>query len=142
MDKNKALVEFINTYPQVYSWVYFNTITMLPGNTSLITDSDKLIREYIDGSQYRKYIFNIAFVHNYDTNTSDINIDAMAETDNFIKWVEEQSSEGNYPLWDETIDSMEVLSKLPILTVDPDNNTAQYVIQMQINYLKGFLLSK
>lgn len=139
MDKNKALMEYIAEYPQVYSWIYFNTITMLPGNTSLLTDADQLITSYINGSEEREYIFNVAFIHPYDTNTSDINVDAMAETENFINWIDEQNLIARYPDWSSNnlnITGIEVLSKIPLMTIDNTTNTAQYVIQCRITYWK------
>lgn len=136
VDKNKAIIDYINTYPQIYSWIYFNAVIMFPGNTSILTDADLLIEEYIDGSQSRQYIFNVAFVHSYDTNTSDINVDAMAETNNFINWIEENDLNNVYPVWNDPISSISVLSQIPLMTIDTETSTAQYTLQCKIDYLK------
>lgn len=138
MDKNKALSDWVSTYPNLYNWLYFNTIIILPDNVSLMTDSDNVIEEYIDGSSKRDYNFVINFMKNYDTGTSDINIEAMAESQNFNKWLKEQVRLKNFPQWGDNnvIDDIEVLSEVPLMSVDNDANVAKYMLQLKIIYLE------
>ena len=138
MDKNKTLSEFISSYPQLYGWLYFNTLIQSSGETSLMTDSDNILKEFIDCSKQREYIFSIMMMKDYDSGTSDLNIEALDETQNFNRWVEEQNNLENFPDWGENnvIDEMIVLSELPILSVDQDTNVAKYMLQLKINYLE------
>lgn len=138
MDKNKSLQTFITSYPQLYSWLYFNTIISLPGNVALLTDADNLVEEYVDGSKLREYVFAVTFSRSYDTGTSDINADAMAEAERFGDWIAEQSYQENFPEWGSNISIQEmlVLTKIPLMTVDTESQTAQYMMQLKINYLE------
>ena len=46
-----SLSEWIKNYPNLKSWLYFNTVDMSEGNTSLnSTGTHKKVKEYIDGS--------------------------------------------------------------------------------------------
>lgn len=137
MDKNEAVSQFINMYPSMFSWLYFNTINMMPGNVSLITDADNVIQEFNDGTQERNYVFNVAFMKEYDTGTSDVNMQAMQETQNFNKWIFEQDCNANYPNFgNDLVMGMSVLSEIPLMSIDEDANVARYMLQISISYLK------
>lgn len=136
MDRNEAVSDFIKTYPSLYSWLYFNTVNMQSGDVAMITDEDREVNRFIDGTQEREYIFNIAFVQMYDNSTSDTNIQAMEETQNFNAWVKEQDSAQNYPdFGEDTVNSINVLSEIPLMGIDENSNTASYMLQLSISYL-------
>lgn len=137
LDKNKALSDYIATYPQLYGWLFFNTIQSSVGETSLMTDSINVLDNYIDNTKRKEYLFAIMMMKPYDTGTSDNNIDVLAETQNFIKWIDEQDELKNYPDWVNClIKEISVLSEMPILSVDQDTNVAQYMIQLRIEYVE------
>lgn len=137
-DKNKILQDFLANYPKLYSWLYFNTIISLPGEISLLTDADNIVEEYVDGSTLREYVFAVTFSQSYDTGTSDINANAIAEAQKFGEWVEEQNYQEVFPDWGAniSIQEMQVLTRIPLMTVDTESQTAQYMMQMKINYLE------
>lgn len=138
IDKNKALSTYIKTYPQLYGWLYFNVINMAETNMSLVMDADNIVSEFIDGAKIREYIFQISMIKPFDTGTSEINIDALKETQNFNAWIKSQNEARNFPIWNSTdiIDSIESLTEIPTMEVDSEKNLAKYTIQVKINYLE------
>lgn len=137
MDRNEAVSDFIKTYPALYSWLYFNTVNMQSGDVAMITDEDREVNMFIDGTQEREYIFNIAFVQMYDNSTSDTNMQAMEETQNFNAWIKEQNFARNYPdFGKDTVNSINVLSEIPLMGIDENSNTASYMLQLSISYLR------
>lgn len=136
-EKARKISEYLNTYPQLYNWLYFNTVTNAPGDMSMLTDSDnKIPPQYIDGSWDKEYIFAVAMVKQYDTGTSDINMEALEETENFIEWVKENNKLEIFPDFGElcNISGMEVVDEVPQLAVDGEQNIARYTVSMKINY--------
>lgn len=138
IDKNEALSQYISEYPQLYGWLYFNTIIQSSGETSLMTDSDNIINEFIDSSKQREYIFSIVMLKDYDRGTSDLNIEALRETQNFNDWISTQNDIKNFPDWgnNNIINDINILSSLPMLRIDQDTNVAEYMLQLKINYLE------
>lgn len=136
--KAEAISNYIKMYPQLYNWLYFNVVLESPGNTAVLTDSDNVIQEYIDGSKVREYLFSVAMVKNYDTGTSEINMDAMKETENFISWVKTNNDAKVYPDFGSTcnVENVEVLTDVPELTVDNETNVARYMISLKVNYIE------
>ena len=136
MTKADAIIEYFNNYPQLYSWLYLNSVTNSVGNTAMLTDSDNVLREYIDGSKDKEYIFAIAMVKDFDTGTSDINANALGESENLIEWVEENNNNETYPDFGEkcSIEEIEIINNVPQLAIDSENNIARYLISMKINY--------
>lgn len=138
IDYNQAVYDYVEQYPQLSSWLYFNTINLAPYNASMITGTDTLIREFIDGSQQRQYVCQIAFMREYDTGTSDVNMIAMDEAQNFNRWIEEQNDKGIYPIFDENdnIEKIEGTTQIPEMSVDPDSSIARYTMSIRILYRK------
>lgn len=136
-ERNKAVYEYIQTYPQLHSWLYFNTILDAPENASMLTGDDVVVEEYIDGSKMKNYIFEVAFLKEYDTGTSDVNADAIEEAGNFCSWVDEQNELGVFPIFDidEEIQSISINNTLPNMTVNQDTGTARYTLTCVIAYL-------
>ena len=138
MDKNKAVYEYLQTYPQLHNWLYFNTIINAPENASMLTADDVVLQSYIDGTEIRNYIFEVAFLKEYDTGTSEINADALEETTHFIEWIEEQNTNGNFPVFNENeeVQGSEVNNTVPSMAVDQNSGVARYTINVVISYLK------
>lgn len=134
--KAEAIRDYLNRYPQLYTWLYFNTVVESPDNTSMLTDSDNVLQKYIDGSKDREYLFSVAMVKEYDTGTSDINMQALNETQSFIEWVQSNNENNVFPDFGEKcgIDEVEVLTEVPNLAIDPEKNVARYLISMRIPY--------
>lgn len=134
--KAERIKEYLETYPQLYSWLYFNTVINAPENTSMLTDSDNVLEEYIDGTKVREYLFTVAMVKEYDTGTSDTNMEALKEAENFIEWVKHNNELNIFPNFGGKCDikEVEVIDEVPQLAVDGERNIARYTISLKINY--------
>lgn len=135
---NQSVYDYVEQYPQLSSWLYFNTINMAPYNASMITGTDNLLKEYIDGSQQRQYVCQIAFMREYDTGTSDVNMIAMEEAQNFNRWIEEQDNKRIYPIFNENdiIEKIEGTTQIPEMSVDNNSSIARYTMAIRIIYRK------
>lgn len=135
MNKHDAIIKYFKEYPQLYSWLYFNAIVAAPGNVALLLDNVTILKEYIDGSKQCQYVFNINMCKEYDNGTTEINKQAVDETLNFIEWIEENNKKKYFPDFNNCkIDDIEVLTDIPIMTVDQENRRANYLIQLRVNY--------
>lgn len=136
--KAKAITDYIKKYSQSHNWLYFNVVLKAPGRASVITDSDNTIQEYLDGSKDKEYQFMVEMAKNYDTGTSDANMEALEEIKEFIDWINENEAKGIYPEFPDNcmIESIEVLGEMPEVVVDPTKNIARYRISLKIKYLE------
>lgn len=134
--KEEQISEYLKAYPQLYTWLYFNTVVNSPGNTSMLTDSDNVLIKYIDDSKEREYIFTVAMVKDYDTGTSDTNMEALKEAENFIEWVKHNNELNIFPNFGEKCDikEVEVIDEVPQLAIDGEQNIARYTIGLRVNY--------
>lgn len=139
MDKNKAVYEYLQNYPQLHSWLYFNTVENAPNNASMLTGNDVIINEYIDGSNLKNYIFSVAFLCEYDTGTSDINSDAVEEVSHFVEWIEEQEERGVFPDFGENAAVISILinDTVPNMAVDNESGIARYTFNVVISYVES-----
>lgn len=137
-ERNKAVYEYLQTYPQLHSWLYFNTILDAPENASMLTADDVVIQEFIDGATLGNYIFEIAFLKEYDTGTSDINADAIEEAGNFCSWIDEKNELGDFPVFDDgEVQQIQINNQMPNMAVNQDTGTARYTLVCVISYLTG-----
>lgn len=139
MDKYEALKTFIETYQPLNSWVYFNAVDSEAGNTSINTDvSPSADVTYIDGSRELSLGFAIAMIKYYDSAASDLNVEAMAEVDAFIKWLDAQNKARNFPDFGAGTSVFEIsaLDSVPSLSVDNDRNLAKYQFNCIVKYLQ------
>jgi hypothetical protein len=106
INKYKAVLDFIKTYPQVGDDLYFNFIdeTNTDGNTALLTvPYGQLVRQYVDGMRLKKMQFEIRQVKplEQDANTS-ANAEEMQAVKDFLDWINEQGEARNFPNWGTT----------------------------------------
>lgn len=136
--KEKAINDYIKEYPQIHDWLYFNVVLESPGNTSVITDSDNVLQEMIDGSKEREYLFSIAMIQTYDEGTSDTNMEALEETKKLMDWVHENNKNSDYPKFPDNciMDDVEVLTEVPQLTIDIEHKVSRYLISMRVPYIE------
>lgn len=136
-DKNQALWEFISKYPNIPSYLTFNSIIELINSTGLIpVSSEDAIETYTDGSSRREYVFAIAQMYVYDTGTSQTNIISMGDMQAFMDWIIAQNEAGNYPDFGEDcfVESIEPLQNMPNLAGTSENMVAKYMFQFRIVY--------
>lgn len=148
MDKNQAVIEFLQTCPIILSSpLFFNFGNIEDGAHQAITQSDDvaLHRPYIDGSVLRRFTFrldsfkSVAYnpvVQNY----SDENMEDFIEVQNILDWINTQGDNNVFPNFGSEciIEKMQTLSTKPELVgVNTTSNppVAVYRISIQIDYV-------
>lgn len=92
-----------------------------------------IVKQYIDGGSLRQYQFSFMSVEYYSSDAL-LNIENSGFYEAFADWVEQQNEIGNLPDV-QGIQSIEVLSSAYLFTAD--EQTARYLIQCRITYLKN-----
>lgn len=136
--KNQAMINFIKKYPPLYETLYFNSTQNYPQTTSLNTVySDYAVQEYTCGNSDREFIFAIKQMKNYDSSgTSDVNLQAINEVQDFMDWIDEQNELKNYPEFPENcyVYKIENLQNMPNLAGTDDQGLAEYMFQCKVCY--------
>lgn len=148
MDKNLAMIEFLNTCPYIKDdTLFFNFGNVEEGAHQLVVNSDdvSLQRPYIDGSVLKRYTFSIDSFKSAAYNPvlngySDENVDDFKAIQDLLDWVEDQNDAQNFPNFGEDciIDEMLPLTSKPVLLVADTSVTppmAIYRISIRIIYL-------
>ena len=118
---------------------FFNFATVENSATVIATAGDTLIEDYIDGSQLRRYSFELSWIGPFTTEKNDPgNVEILEEAQAIAEWVEEQIENGNYPEMPDgcVLDGMEVLEENAGYATALNENAAKYMIPMAINYIK------
>ena len=135
---HSALWEWFGQCP-VAAKFFFNFGTSESSSAILATAGDTLTEDYIDGSQRRRYAFELNWIGPFTTDENDPgNIEILEEAQEIVRWVEEQISAGNLPQLPANcmLDGMEVLDEYAGYATALDSNTAKYMIPMAIDYIK------
>ena len=148
MDKNEAVISFLMNCPAIQeNPLFFDFADEEDGNNHIITQSDKPVKTYVDGSILKSYTFTIAcyksVTHNAivgSTDFGDENIENMAMVQEILDWINTQAEEYNFPDFgiECVIESMETLTVDPNVDgVDTSVNPplARYSIGVKIEYL-------
>lgn len=120
--------------------LFFNFSTAKNADTVITTAGDSVLEEYIDGSQRRRYAFElsrycpITFVQNDPGN-----IDMLEDAQAITAWVEEQNSAGNLPALPGryTAESVVPLDEYAGYVTAQNENTARYMIPFALDYIKS-----
>lgn len=135
MSKYKAIIEWLSEYKSSYGWIFFNNNPSEDETLSLNSiSSSREEKRFIDGSKEVSLLFAIVLSKKYDTGTNDVNLDAMNENEQLMKWVEEKNKAKEFPnLGDNvTVKEIECLESSPSVLVDNDENLAKYQTQFHI----------
>jgi len=150
MDKNQAIIDWLNNCPQVQANpLYFNFSEAKDNNKQIVTTAnDKAIQKpFIDGAVLKQFTFTIIDYKSIayravakEIGYPDENVEEMAEVQSIIDWVEEQADSRNYPNFGTEceIESMEVLTDNPNLNGTDTSVTpalAKYSLSIQIKYI-------
>lgn len=130
----KKLSDWIQKYPALSSWVYFNSTDMEEGCTSLNSNSShRKTKEYIDGSYEALLPFGIVMVKPYDNEQSTVNQEAYEEASAFMDWVENNEE---YPDFGEKykVTDLYLLDQNPTIMVDTQQSLAKYTFYGEIEY--------
>ena len=119
--------------------LFFNFSDAEDSSTVITTAGDTLIEEYIDGSQLRRYSFElnrycpITFVQNDDGN-----IRMLEETHAIARWAQQQNDKGNMPILPDncTAESVELLDEYAGYATAVNENIAKYMLPFAITYYK------
>lgn len=148
MDKNEAVISFLMNCPAIQeNPLFFDFADEEDGNNHIITQSDKLIRTYVDGSTLKSYTFTIACYKSVSHNAivdgdtiSDENIENMAMVQEILDWINSQAENYIFP----DFGTQCVIESMETLTVDPNVDgvdtsvnppLARYSIGVKIEYL-------
>ena len=119
--------------------LFFNFSTAKDTDTVIATAGDSVLEEYIDGSQRRRYAFElsrycpITFIQN-DTG----NIEMLEDAQAIAHWVEEQNDAGDLPVFPDgsTAERVMLLDEYAGFVAAQDESRAKYMIPFAIDYYK------
>ena len=149
VDKNKATLNFIATYPgTVTSPIFMNFINAKDDDIQFMTDSNdvSLNRVFVDGSKMKQYTFVLVITKSItdlavakDEMASE-NLDDMAEIQAFMDWINEQGENEIYPDFGEqcVIEEMHTTSENPSLdgiNTEVSPALALYSMEIRIDYI-------
>lgn len=77
-------------------------------------------------------------IKHYDSAASDLNVEAMAEVDAFIKWLDAQNKARSFPNFGAgyIVHEVTALDSVPSLSVDNDRNLAKYQFNCVVRFLQ------
>ena len=134
----KAINEWLLNYTPLNNWIYFNATPVITGTVAMnMVAGDRVTKEYIDGTKQKQCVFAIDMISEYDgSGTSDVNMDALAEVESFMNWLEIQNKASNFPYFGEgcITEKVEVLTNVPQLLINEQSQLAKYQFQARVNY--------
>ena len=120
--------------------LFFNFSDTKDMDTVISTSGDLALETYIDGSERRRYSFELIryLPATFSPNDSG-NIDMLMDVEAIVEWVTAQNDAGNLPVLPDgcTAESIEVLDSYAGYASAQDNDTAKYMIPFAMDYRKG-----
>lgn len=148
VDKNNAMLEFLQTCPVVQNNpLYFNFGNIEDNANQVSVDASdiSLHKTFIDGSELKRYTFNIDSCKSATYNPvvdglSAENVDELDEVQALNDWINAEGEAKNYPDFGDCcfIDSMKCLTEEPMLLgIDKEQNPpiAIYRVSILIEYV-------
>lgn len=124
-------------YTPITNWLYFNATPMIDGTVAMNSvPGDRTIKQFVDGSKQKEIVFAIDMIYNYDgQGTSDINMNALNEVNHFAEWIDglKQTDYPDFGMYNEII-KINVLTNIPSLLVNTDQQLGKYQFQVKIIY--------
>ena len=136
-DKHTAVWNWLRTCPHIGD-MFFNASRAEDGNTQLVP-SDQVVATYIDGSTLRNYncALNRFLAFSSDPNDTS-NIEAVVDLEAVADWIEQQMAAGTLPEFPRClVNEARVLPNESGYMVAQDMTQAKYMLQFQIEYVKG-----
>lgn len=134
---NKAIMEYLSTYPDIQTFPFFNSSTESVGNTSIVTNyGSTWVKRYQRNHGKKAYDFAIIYMGQQDSGTSDINANEMFNAEKFMLWIDEQNEKKNFPDFSGAkVLSIENLQNQPNFAgVNEAGNVAKYMMQVRVIY--------
>lgn len=149
VDKNKAVINFLATYPDIQkSPLFVNFINASNDTIQFLTSSNdkRLNKPFIDGSVMKRYTFSLVISKSItdmaiakDVLTNE-NLDDLADIQAMMDWINQQGEDHNYPDFGEecVIEEMHTTAENP--SVDGINTAITpalclYSLEIGIDYM-------
>lgn len=135
----EAMKEYVLQYPNLGDIdLHIDQTESEPVNYSIQTSGLVKLREDILGNQTWQYN---ALLQSREYTADDLSrLNASAFTENFIFWVEEQNSSGNYPhLAENFIPTSIKADNGMLLALDEDGDRGLYQIQLHLRFNKSLI---
>lgn len=124
----------------VITKLFFNFSGTEDGDTAITPAGEMVLDDYIDGSQRRRYAFElIRYLPATFKSNDPGNVEMMEDVERISKWVEQQNAAGNFPAFPSgcQVENVYVLEESAGYAAATDQNTAKYMIPFAIDYMKG-----
>ena len=149
VDKNKAILDFISTYPDIaVSPIFVNFMNAKDNDVQFVTASNDtaLNRRFIDGSVMKQYTFSLIITKSMTDmaiakdNINNENIDDIADIQKVMDWVNEQGERYNFPNFGEdcVIEEMHTTAENPSIdgiNTESSPALALYSMEIRIDYI-------
>ena len=119
--------------------LFFNFSEAEDEATVISTSGDTVLESYIDGSQMRRYAFDlIRFLPASFEENDESNITMMEDVDVITEWVQQQAYDGNFPELPSgyTVDDVIILYTESGYVAAQDQTLAKYMIPLAVDYIK------
>lgn len=120
--------------------LFFNFGNSEEEGTIISTAGEMVLDEYIDGSQRRRYNFELIRILPIDWSPNDPgNVDMMEDVEKIVEWVREQNDAGNFPKLPSgyTVEQVATLDDNAGYVSAQDQSHAKYMIPFAMDYLRG-----
>ena len=149
MDKNKATINFLVTYPDIQtSPLFVNFINAKDNYIQFMPSSnDKALNKpYVDGSVKKRYTFSLVITKSMAdtalpiTTLTNENIEDIAEIQSFMDWINEQGDNEVFPDFGDKciIEEMHTVAENPSLdgiNTEVTPALALYSMEIRIDYI-------
>lgn len=139
-NKYEQIIKWMQEYtPLKNEWVFFNVSVAESGFKGVNSvQNSRELETFIDGSRRVEFLFSLNIGEEFDSTTTNNNLDALQEFENFSMWVETQNKNKNFPTFEdnEIVESVEVLETVPMISVDSQRSIAKLQGEFKITYLE------
>lgn len=119
--------------------LFFNFSTAKDSDTVITTAGDTLLDDFIDGSQRRRYAFELSrFCPITFAQNDPGNVDMLEDAQAIAQWVEAQNDAGNLPELPGSYiaENIVLLDEYSGYATASDGNIAKYMIPLALDYIK------
>ena len=140
-NKYEQIIKWMQEYtPLKNEWVFFNVSVAESGFKGVNSvQNSRELETFIDGSRRVEFLFSLNIGEEFDSTTTNNNLDALQEFENFSMWVEQQNKIKNFPSFEdnEIVESVEVLETVPMISVDSQRSIAKLQGEFKVTFLEG-----
>lgn len=135
-DVTKSVLELLQTYPKLESFLYFNANDFGLCKVSLHASTGvSYEKKYIRGGAIKSTVFDVIIVKPYDVGTSDVNYNEYHSVVEFMQWIESINNKETLNKFNKHILSIENEQSEPrILSVATDGTKAKYSFTIKVIY--------